>query len=176
MGEIPAFRAGELEGYRFYNKSYTFSFIAVSSLPPTIKSMENLLSVYEDTVGKVDKKKTESILSKKSKTPQLSPAYSPLNQQELSLLHTKLQSFLIAAAKHGHDSVIIPAFGCHTNGYNPKEISAAIASVLSSFKGVFRFVVFAIPPINDSNDEYVQVASYFYAKKQESEKQKSEAK
>jgi len=62
------------------------------------------------------------------------------------LLTQKLRTILHVAVKHGHDSLVLGAFGCGYFANPPDEVADTFADLLfGEFKDAFRVVVFAIP-------------------------------
>merc|ERR1711972_319870 len=70
------------------------------------------------------------------------------------LLRQKIRSVLYVAAMHGHNALVLGAFGC---GYfrNPPEIVASVFDELlkNEFSACFRAVLFAVPDAGGPNRE-----------------------
>jgi len=68
------------------------------------------------------------------------------NSFNLDLLREKLRTILHLAVKHGHDSIILGAFGCGYFANPAEEVADCFAELLfGEFQHAFRVVAFAIP-------------------------------
>ena len=59
----------------------------------------------------------------------------------------KMRSMLWAAARHGHDAVVLGAYGCGAFQHDPPTIAQCFSALLGpggEFHGVFRVVLFAV--------------------------------
>lgn len=74
------------------------------------------------------------------------------------LLRQKLRTILHLAVKHGHDSVVLGAFGCGFFGNEPEDVAGTCADLLfEEFEGAFRVVAMAIPDKDsDTLDEFTR--------------------
>lgn len=62
-----------------------------------------------------------------------------------TLTREKMRSILHTAHKHGHDAVVLGAFGCGAFLHDPVAISSMFGELLSTeFKNCFRAVLFAV--------------------------------
>ena len=62
-------------------------------------------------------------------------------------MRTRIRSVLAVARKHGHDAIVLGAWGCGVFGNDPSNIASWFADELerdSQFAGAFRRVVFAV--------------------------------
>eukprot|EP00929_Paragymnodinium_shiwhaense_P109338 TRINITY_DN7574_c0_g1_i1.p1 TRINITY_DN7574_c0_g1~~TRINITY_DN7574_c0_g1_i1.p1 ORF type:complete len:371 (+),score=55.85 TRINITY_DN7574_c0_g1_i1:80-1114(+) len=78
----------------------------------------------------------------------LTVAAQDLNRERFDawLLDQKLRTALSMAVEHGHDAVVLGAFGCGYFRNPPDVVAAAFGGLLrGEFEGCFRVCVFAIP-------------------------------
>lgn len=63
------------------------------------------------------------------------------------IMENKVRTILRIALSHGHDSLVLGAWGCDTHGHNPEIITSLLGQILEEkeFKDKLREVVFAIP-------------------------------
>jgi len=69
--------------------------------------------------------------------PELSPS-------ELELVKKKLATVLLIALAHGHDSVVLTAFGCGYANNRPNQIAQAYVDVIKDFRSCFSNIVFSV--------------------------------
>jgi uncharacterized protein (TIGR02452 family) len=74
-----------------------------------------------------------------------------LTPSERTLTAAKIRTMLRIAHYHGHDALVLSAFGCGAFGNPPADVAAAFHEVLREreFHGAFREIVFAI--LDDHN-------------------------
>lgn len=59
----------------------------------------------------------------------------------------KLRTTLRMAAEHGHDVLVLGAFGCGYFGNPPEEVAVSFRQLLEGeFAGAFRLAIFAVLP------------------------------
>lgn len=85
-----------------------------------------------------------AIVRRGDRPPRLTPA-------ERTLTAAKIRTILRIAHYHGHDALVLSAFGCGAFGNPPADVAAAFREVLGEreFHGAFRKIVFAI--LDDHN-------------------------
>jgi len=80
--------------------------------------------------------------------------YSP---EHALLMKKKIGAILSIALHHGHDSIVLGAFGCGSYQNPPQAVAEAIREVLSYFAGQFHTVTFAILGGQGSIDAFTHV-------------------
>jgi uncharacterized protein (TIGR02452 family) len=74
-----------------------------------------------------------------------SPAHAPQVSSVKTEMAARIEKVLAVAAGHGHDTLILGAWGCGVFRNDPEMIAELFAESLKGrFKGVFRHVAFAI--------------------------------
>jgi len=84
---------------------------------------------------------TFAVLTAAAQNVSFSPPFNP------KLLWEKIRTVLWMAASHGHDSVVLGAFGCGYFGNPPEVVAGTFQKLLGpggEFENVFRLVVFSI--------------------------------
>ena len=82
-------------------------------------------------------------------------------------MQTRIRSVLAVARDHGHDSLVLGAWGCGVFRNDPKDIALGFADALSepSFKGAFTRVVFAVLDFADGTPTFSAFQQVFSAHK-----------
>lgn len=75
------------------------------------------------------------------------------------LLKEKCRTILHLAVAHGHDSIVLGAFGCGYFDNPPEDVAGTFSELLfGEFEGAFRLVAFAIPDKSgDTLDEFTRL-------------------
>ena len=66
------------------------------------------------------------------------------NQEQISLITDKIRMIFKVACLHGHDSLVLGAWGCGAFHNPPQHISRIFRTVIEEFRGCFQKIVFAI--------------------------------
>ena len=120
---VTVFKDSEKSGWNILEPEQNISFIAC----PPIKSPYNL--VYDYT------KLFEN---------------SSLNDEQSIITKVRLETFLQTAIKTGHNSVIIPAFGCEGHKNPPRHIANILRALVGEYSRFFKEIVIGMPDIDDS--------------------------
>ena len=120
---VTIFKDSEKNGWKILERERRISFIAC----PPIKSPYNLL--YDFT------KLFEN---------------ASLNEEQEIITKIRLSTFLQAAIKTGHNSIVIPAFGCEGHKNPPCHIANILKALVEQYKSFFTEIVIGIPDIDDS--------------------------
>lgn len=92
----------------------------------------------------------------------------PWNVQAIrSTMKTRIRSVLAVARKHGHNAIVLGAWGCGVFGNDPTDIATLFAEALrndSRFAGAFERITFGVFDFADGNPTYEAFRKVFAEK------------
>ena len=120
---ITVFRSNETDGYQLYEQCDVFDISAIAVAAPVAHSDEERFLTSEGRLS------LAAIVS----------------------FQNKIRTIFRVALLHGHDSVVLGAFGCGSFRNPPRDVALIFKDILKEreFKHSFKKVIFAV--INDHN-------------------------
>ena len=120
---VTIFKDSERDGWNILDQEKMISFI---SCPP-IKSPYNLAYDYTKLFENAS-----------------------LSEEQEIITRIRLTTALQAAIKTGHNSIVIPAFGCEGHKNPPRHIANILKTLVHQYKPFFTEIVIGMPDIDDS--------------------------
>jgi uncharacterized protein (TIGR02452 family) len=91
--------------------------------------------------------------------PQIIPMRSELmfdyrNNDDYKMMCDKVDMIFKVAYKHGHDSVVVSAFGCGAYGNPPHRVAEIFGKIISKWERHFKMIVIAITGETNNYDMF----------------------
>jgi uncharacterized protein (TIGR02452 family) len=120
---VTIFKDSEINKWKMLNPEINISFIA----SPPIKSPYNLIYDYTKLFENASLNEEQSIVTK-----------------------IKLETVFQTAIRMGHNSIVIPAFGCEGHKNPPSHIAKILKELIYKYKVFFKEIIIGMPDIDDS--------------------------